>query len=309
MRPELFRLFDVGFPSYFVLLLSGFLFATTLGVLWARRIGLNPDVIVDLGLAMLLAGVAGSRILHVLADGYFWDYVHLCTDPSKVDWPLDRAECISPAYDGVWDATRAVCHPKNSDCFAWAKFWAGGLTYYGGFFGATGAAVVLLRRDRFPFWKAADMAGFAIPMGLAFGRMGCLLAGCCFGAVTKLPWGMSFPPRSPASEEQAKAHVLESMRMWSQPVHPTQIYEAAASLGIAAFCLFWVLPRKRYDGQIFAVSLALYAAARFLVEILRRDARGGAGGLSTSQLIGLALLAAAALIQRARVRGAAAPAK
>ena len=48
MRPELFRLFDVGFPSYFVLLLSGFLFATTLGVLWARRIGLNPDVIVDL---------------------------------------------------------------------------------------------------------------------------------------------------------------------------------------------------------------------------------------------------------------------
>src|SRR5262249_12738288 len=53
MRPELFRLFDVGFPSYFVLLLSGFLFATALGVLWARRIGLNPDVVVDLGLAML----------------------------------------------------------------------------------------------------------------------------------------------------------------------------------------------------------------------------------------------------------------
>jgi phosphatidylglycerol---prolipoprotein diacylglyceryl transferase len=148
------------------------------------------------------------------------------------------------------------------------------------------------------------MAGFAIPIGLAFGRMGCLLAGCCFGAVTPLPWGLSFPPRSPASEEQAKAHVLESVRMWSQPVHPTQIYEAAASLGIAAFCLFWVLPRKRYDGQVFAVSLALYAVARFLVEILRRDARGGAGGLSTSQLIGLGLLVAAALIHRARVRSA-----
>src|SRR5437868_4040669 len=95
MRPELFRFFDVGFPSYFVLLLSGFIFATGLGVLWARRIGLNADVIVDLGLAMLLAGVAGSRILHVLVDGYFWDYVHLCTDPSAVSWPLDRAECVS----------------------------------------------------------------------------------------------------------------------------------------------------------------------------------------------------------------------
>jgi len=300
MRPELFRLLDVGFPSYFVLLLSGFLFATALGVLWARRIGMNPDVIVDLGLAMLLAGVAGSRILHVIADGYFWDYVHLCTDPALVDWPLERAECVSAAYDGVWDAAKGVCHPQTRDCLAWAKFWAGGLTYYGGFLGAMGAAVFLLRRDRFPFWKAADMAGFAIPMGLAFGRMGCLLAGCCFGSVTTLPWGLSFPPRSPASEEQAKEHLLDSVRMWSHPVHPTQIYESAASLAIAAVCLFYVLPRKRYDGQVFAASLVLYSIARFLVEILRRDARGGAGGLSTSQLIGIGLIVFAALIHRAR---------
>ncbi len=300
MRPELFRFFDVGFPSYFVLLLSGFLFATATGVLWAKRIGMNPDVVVDLGLAMLLAGVAGSRILHVLADGYFWDYVHLCTDPAKVDWPLDRAECLSSAYDGVWDTTRAVCHPKNVDCFAWAKFWAGGLTYYGGFLGATAAAVWLLRRDRFPFWKAADMAGFAIPLGLAFGRMGCLLAGCCFGAQSGLPWALSFPPRSPASEEQAKAHAIESVRMWSNPVHPTQIYESAASLAIAAACLYWILPRKRYDGQVFAGFLVLYAIARFVIEVLRRDARGGAGGLSTSQLIGIGLVAAAVAIHRLR---------
>lgn len=300
MRPELFRFADVGFPSYFVMLLSGFLFATAVGVLWARRVGLDGDVIVDLGLAMLLAGVVGSRLLHVVADGYFWDYVHLCTDPAKVDWPLDRAECLSPAYDGVWDAARSVCHPRQRDCLAWAKFWAGGLTYYGGLFGATAAAVVLLRRDRFPFWKAADMAGFAIPLGLAFGRMGCLLAGCCFGAPTSLPWGLSFPPRSPASEEQAKAHLLESARMWSEPVHPTQIYESAASLGISAFLFFWLLPRKRYDGQVFAAFLALYAVARFLVEILRRDARGGAAGLSTSQLIGVGLLGAAALVHYLR---------
>lgn len=300
MRPELFRLFDVGFPAYFVLLLSGFLFATAVGVLWARRIGLNPDVIVDLGLAMLLAGVAGSRILHVLADGYFWDYVHLCTDPARVDWPLDRAECLSTAYDGVWDAAKSVCHPKHTDCFAWAKFWAGGLTYYGGFLGATAGAVWLLRRDKFPFWKAADMAGFAVPLGLAFGRMGCLLAGCCFGAQSNLPWALSFPPRSPASEEQAKNHVLESVRMWSNPVHPTQIYESAASLGIAAVLLFWLLPRKRYDGQVFAGFLVLYAVARFVIEILRRDARGGAGGLSTSQLIGLGLVAGAFAVHRLR---------
>ena len=302
VRPELFRLFDVGFPAYFVMLLSGFFFATGLGVLWAKRIGLNPDVVVDLGLAMLLAGVAGSRLLHVVADGFFWDYVHLCTDPGKVDWPLDRGECLSTAYDGIWDAAKGVCHPKHQDCFAWAKFWAGGLTYYGGFIGAAGAAVFLLRRDKFPFWKAADMAGFAIPVGLAFGRMGCLLAGCCFGAETSLPWGLSFPPRSPASEEQAKTHVLESMKQWSHPVHPTQVYESAASLAIGAFLLFWLLPRKRYDGQVFAGFLVLYAVARFVIEILRRDDRGGGFGLSTSQLIGLGLVGAAVVIHRLRGR-------
>jgi phosphatidylglycerol:prolipoprotein diacylglycerol transferase len=298
MKPELFQLFGIGFPSYFVLLFTGFLFATAVGVLWARRIGQSADVIVDLGLAMLLAGVAGGRILHVFADGYFWDYVHLCTDPMKVDLPMSQAECVERAK-GAWDAARAVCHPQR-DCLGWAEFWAGGLTYYGGFIGASLAAWVLLKRDGFPFWKAADMAGFAVPLGLAFGRMGCLLAGCCFGAQTDLPWALSFPPRSAASEAQFKAHALPTMAMWSHPVHPTQIYESATSLAIAAVCLLYVHPRKRYDGQVFVAFLLLYAAARFALEVLRRDDRGGLLGLSTSQLIGLAMIAVAALVHKVR---------
>jgi phosphatidylglycerol:prolipoprotein diacylglycerol transferase len=300
VHPELFRLGEVGFPAYFVLLLSGFLFATAAGALWARRIGESPDIVVDLGIAMLIAGVAGARILHVFADGYFWDYVHLCTAPERVDWPLDRTECLSSAYDGVWDAAKGVCHPRSADCFAWAKFWAGGLTYYGGLIGASLAAWALLRRDRFPFWKAADMAGFAIPLGLAFGRVGCLMAGCCFGAVCELPWAISFPGRSPASEEQFKDHLIRSARLYSLPVHPTQVYEAAAALAIAFFCLVWLHPRKRYDGQVFAASLALYAIARFCLEVLRRDDRGGGFGLSTSQWIGIALVACAAAVHLRR---------
>ena len=293
MRPELFRLLDVGFPSYFVLLLTGFLFATASGALWARRIGQNPDVIVDLGLAMLLAGVVGARILHVFADGYFWDYVHLCTDPGRVVWPLDKATCTSADYGGVWDPATLQCHPGAADCFAWAKFWAGGLTYYGGLVGASLAAVYLLRRDRFPFWKAADMAGFTIPIGLAFGRMGCLLAGCCFGAECELPWAVSFPPHSPASDAEAKAHLLHSRNAWSLLVHPTQIYESLCALAIAAVCLCVVHPRKRYDGQVFAAFLALYAVARFFLEFLRRDDRGGLLGVSTSQWIGILMVGAA----------------
>jgi phosphatidylglycerol:prolipoprotein diacylglycerol transferase len=302
MHPDLFRLFGEPFPAYFVLLLSGFLFATAAAALSARRIGESADVIVDLGLAMLIAGIVGARLLHVVADGSFMDYVHLCTDPSRVVWPLDRAECLSSAYDGVWDAATNLCHPKTADCFRWAKFWAGGLTYYGGLLAAAPVAWFLLKRDGFPFWKAADMAGFAIPLGLGFGRMGCLMAGCCFGAVCARPWGLSFPPYSAASEQQFNAQLLPSAKMWSLPVVPTQLLESAASLAIAAVALLIVQPRKRYDGQVFAISLALYAAARFVLEFWRRDARGGALGLSTSQWLGIALVAFAAFVHHARGR-------
>ncbi|WP_437728960.1 prolipoprotein diacylglyceryl transferase [Sorangium sp. So ce861] len=304
MRPELFRLLDVAFPAYFLLLLTGFLFATAIGALWARRIGEDPDVIVDLGLACLLAGVIGGRLLHVLADGYFWDYVHLCTDPSLVDWKVEQALC-EPRYHGVWDAAKGVCHPTERDCLAWAKFWAGGLTYYGGFVGASAMAYWLLKRDRFPFWKAADMAGFAVPLGLGFGRMGCLLAGCCFGQRTDGALGLSFPPNSPASEAQFKLHELASARLPSHPVHPTQIYESAMSFAIAAICLLYVHGRKRYDGQVFATFLGLYALGRFTLEFARADDRGGLIGLSTSQLIGVAMIGAAIAIHVARSRKAA----
>ena len=78
MRSELFRVFDgsdleVSFPAYFVMLLVGFAFATAIAVIQARRIGENPDVIVDLALASLLMGVVGGRLFHVLFDGYLMD--------------------------------------------------------------------------------------------------------------------------------------------------------------------------------------------------------------------------------------------
>ena len=295
MRPELFRVFEIAFPAYFLLLLTGFLFATAAGAVWARRIGKDPDVIVDLGLACLLMGVVGARLLHVLADGYFWDYVHLCTDPSKVDWHVEQLQCTDRLH-GAWDAAASVCHPTQADCFAWAKFWAGGLTYYGGFIGAGLMAIVVLRRDRFPFWKAADMAGFAIPLGLGFGRMGCLLAGCCFGLQSKSAVALAFPSHSPASEAQFRAGQLASASDWSHRVLPTQIFESAMSLAIAALCLLWVHGRKRYDGQVFTVFLALYAIGRFVLEFFRDDDRGGLLGLSTSQLIGAGLVALAVVL-------------
>jgi phosphatidylglycerol:prolipoprotein diacylglycerol transferase len=321
MQGRLFTLFEIPFPSYFVLLLTGFALATVVGALWAKRIGHDPDVVVDLGIAMLLAGVAGARLLHVLADGYFWDYVHLCTDPAQVEWKITRPECLralpsaglfacendARVTTGIWDAARGVCRPREANCWAWAEFWTGGLTYYGGFIGASTAAWFLLRADRFPFWKAADMAGMVVPLGLGFGRMGCLLAGCCFGSQTDVPWAMRFPGGSPASEAHYKAHVLSSPFLDSHAVHPTQIYESAASLLLSAVLLLWLHSRKRYDGQVFLTFVGAYAAVRFVLEFWRADDRGGFFGLSTSQLIGLVLLVAAVLVHRRQLTRSAIP--
>ena len=298
MRPELFRIlegtdFEVSFPAYFVLLIVGFAFATAIAVLQARRIGQDPDVIVDLALASLLFGVAGGRIFHVLFDGYLLDYVHLCTDPSKVDWKITEAMCSSQRYAGVWDVAKGVCHPREADCWAWAKFWAGGLTYYGGLIAASIAGIALLKRDRFPVWKGVDLAAIGIATGLGFGRMGCLLAGCCYGAPSHGSLALTFPPYSPASEGQFKLGLLGATTEPSLPVIPTQVYESLLCFGIAGICLFVVQGRKRYDGQVFAVFLALYAAGRFALEYLRADDRGGELGLSWAQIIGLAILAVA----------------
>jgi phosphatidylglycerol:prolipoprotein diacylglycerol transferase len=298
MHGQLFALFDTSFPSYFVLIMIGFLFATTMGAIWAKRVGQNPDVIVDLGLLALISGFAGARILHIFADGQLMDYVHLCTDPSLVDWHITKAECASDAFAGRWDAAAAVCHPVEVDCWAWARFWSGGFTFYGGLIGATAAAWWLFKRDRFPFYKAIDMGGMMVPIGLGFGRLGCLMAGCCFGKVSHNPLALVFPASSPASDWQAREGLLEHHLLPSLPVHPTQIYEATAAFALAAFAILYLHGRKRYDGQVFAFFCGGYGLFRFLVEFLRSDDRGGFLSVSTSQWIGLLGVALAVVLHR-----------
>jgi phosphatidylglycerol:prolipoprotein diacylglycerol transferase len=137
-----------------------------------------------------------------------------------------------------------------------------------------------------------------IPLGLGFGRMGCLLAGCCFGKPSDGPFALSFPGHSPASEAHWKAKLLKGPGDASLPVHATQIYESAASLAISALLILYLHGRKRYDGQVFLGFVALYAVVRFVLEFFRDDERGALLGLSTSQLIGVALVAGAVALHR-----------
>ena len=284
MFPTLAEIFGEPIPAYFTLLLIGFAIATWLSAHLAKQEGIDPNTFIDLGLFSVILGVLGARALHVLADGYFWDYVHLCTDPTQVAWQITPVQCREA--EGVWDSVREVCQPSARDCFAWAAFWRGGLAYYGGLIVAAIFGLWFLKRERVPVRQGVDIAGIAICVGLIFGRIGCFLGGCCFGVHTEHAFGLRFPPFSPASESQWREGILTASSLESLPVHPTQLYEALGCLTIAAF-LLWLRPRKRFEGQVMLAFIGLYAILRFVLEFWRADERGEILGLSTSQALGI----------------------
>jgi phosphatidylglycerol:prolipoprotein diacylglycerol transferase len=292
--------------SYFTGVALGFIFAVILLYRWARRSNIDANTMVDMWILMIIMGVFGARILSVLADGHFWDYVHLCTDPLEVDWPLTQKQCLEGPYDGMWDPVERVCHPAYVDCLAWAKFWKGGLTYYGGFIMASATGVAFLKWQKAPVLRTVDTTGWLIPFGLAWGRIGCFFNGCCFGTITDSPVGVIFPAGSQASRQQFDQGTLSAINLESLPVHPTQLYEAFFSLAIAAFCGLYVERTKRFHGQTFLTFVVLYAIGRFVEEFFRNDDRGALLGLSTSQIIGLLAaglgIAAIVLIARRRSR-------
>jgi phosphatidylglycerol:prolipoprotein diacylglycerol transferase len=298
MQPSFGSLLGEPIPAYFAMLMIGFALATLVAARMAKRQGLDHEVIIDLSLLSLITGVLGGRLLHVFADGYFWDYVHLCTNPDAVIWRAVSSIGECHQLGGRWDSETALCHAIERDCFAWAAFWSGGLAYYGGLAVATLAGIAFLRRERFPVGKGIDIVGAVLPLGICFGRLGCFFGGCCFGLPIDPPLGLVFPPGSPASYEQFEAGLLPDKNLPSLPVHATQLYEAAGCLAIAAFLLLWLHPRKRFDGQVLLACLGLYAVLRFALEYLRADDRGAWLGLSTSQLIGLAIVAGCAALWR-----------
>jgi len=182
MLPTLAEIFGEPIPAYFMLLLIGFAAATWLAARLARHDGLNPDTFIDLGLFCVIFGVLGARVLHVFADGYFWDYVHLCTDPTKVAWEVTAAQCTRA--EGIWDATREVCQPSERDCFAWAAFWRGGLTYYGGLIAASIFGSWFLKREGVPLYRGMDIAAISISLGLVFGRNASTASSCSPSSVS-----------------------------------------------------------------------------------------------------------------------------
>ncbi|MBN2524765.1 MAG: prolipoprotein diacylglyceryl transferase [Deltaproteobacteria bacterium] len=286
MDPRFFYIGGLHLPAYFTMLSAGFALAVYLASRWARRNRLDGGRMIDFGILMVVFGMVGSKILHIFADGHFWDYVNLCRDPSLVDWHVDIQECA--LLQGQWDAARNVCHPITQNCFAWIS--GSGFAFYGGFVAAAVFSIWFIRKHKWPTGKICDMGGWTIMLGLAWGRMGCFLAGCCFGAVTHDHSGITFPKGSPASRHQWQEGLLDSYREISLPVYPTQLYEAILAFTIAAIAYFVVRPRKRFDGQVFLFAMVSYAIGRFLLEFIRSDERGALLGISTSQWIAMGII-------------------
>jgi phosphatidylglycerol:prolipoprotein diacylglycerol transferase len=153
-------------------------------------------------------------------------------------------------------------------------FSGSGLTYYGGLLGGALAMILVARRRGIPVIVLADMGAPLIALGLGVGRIGCLLNGDDYGRPSDLPWAMAFPKGSPPTEV---------------PVHPTQLYESAASL--LFFAGLWAA-RKRLaarPGLTMGIYLLLAGTERFLVEFLRLN-DPVLLGLTLAQWISLALL-------------------
>jgi phosphatidylglycerol:prolipoprotein diacylglycerol transferase len=153
----------------------------------------------------------------------------------------------------------------------------GGLSWFGGFIGGVGTGLWMLRRRGIPILSALSAAAPALAAGHAIGRVGCFLVGDDYGRPTDLPWGVAFPRGLPPT---------------TVPVHPTQLYEAAALVPIA-----WALVRWRRNGVpdavVFGRYLVLAGSLRFVIEFIRVNLRV-LGPFTVAQIISLVIVGAGA---------------
>jgi phosphatidylglycerol:prolipoprotein diacylglycerol transferase len=217
VHPIAFRLGSLAIHWYGVMIALAFLFGLWTATLRGRREKIPTEKIADIVLWLMVGAILGARIVYVTT---YW-----------------REEFANQPLTEIF----MIQH--------------GGLVYYGGLIGATIAGMIYIRWKKLPLWKTADIFAPSIALGNVFGRVGCLLNGCCYGRRTDLPWGIRFPADHPTG---------------GMPVHPTEIYDGLLNLGLYFF-LAWLFRRKKFDGQIFATYLLCYAVTRSFVEYFRGD--------------------------------------
>jgi phosphatidylglycerol:prolipoprotein diacylglycerol transferase len=175
------------------------------------------------------------------------------------------------------------------------RFDKGGLMFYGGLIGAVVVAGLFLRVGKVPVMRSLDACATALPLGHAFGRVGCFLNGCCFGRACDSPISVTFPAHSPAWWEHVGAGLIGRGAPESLPVLPSQLIEAAANLVLFAL-LVRAARRVPREGYLSGVYLVSYAVIRFCTEMLRGDPRMSVMAMSISQFLSVAALVAGAVL-------------
>lgn len=241
MHPILFELGPITIYSYGVLLAAAYLIGLGMAAQRARRAGVDPNRVLDLGIWVIIAALVGAKALLFIVD--------------------------FEQFTSSWQEFTTLLR-------------SGGV-FYGGLIAAVLVCIYQLRKHKLPLWTSGDLFAPGIAAGYMVGRLGCLLAGCCFGRETDVAWAITF------SDPVANLNVGTPLNV---PLHPTQLYESAA--GLTIFVLLLALERRgrTFPGRTFWLFVLLYSISRFVIEFYRGDDRGmPLAVLSTSQLISLVL--------------------
>ncbi len=240
MHPIAFQLGSLPVRWYGVMMALGFLAGLWTATRRARRANVHGDIIADVTLWLMFGSIIGARAVYVTT---YW-----------------KQEFASQPFSEIF----MVQH--------------GGLVFYGGLIGAVLAGIIYLTWKKLPVWKIADILAPSIALGSVFGRIGCLLNGCCYGYPCDLPWAIHFP----ADHATAGA-----------AVHPTQLYDAGLNLILYLTLAGW-FHVKKFDGQIFAAYLMGYAVFRSIAEHFRGDypADHIHNGLTSAQVVSIGIFTA-----------------
>jgi phosphatidylglycerol---prolipoprotein diacylglyceryl transferase len=254
MHPILFEIGDWPVYAYGVLLAAAYLAALQLAVARARSRGIDGNKVMDLGIYLIIAALVGAKLMLVVVD-----FKYFMAQPREI-LSLVRA----------------------------------GGVFYGGLIAALLVAIWLVRRYDFSLWTTADLFAPGIALGHVIGRLGCLMAGCCYGRPTDVPWAITF------TNPLAAANVGTPLGV---PLHPTQLYDAGAELLILLLLLFTERRGRPFAGRTFWLYVLLYGVSRFVIEFFRGDDRGVLFGVSTSQFVSL-IAVPVALLMLIRLRSA-----
>ncbi len=154
MYPKLLDLGPITIHTYGLMLAAAFIAGIWITSRNARKKGINPDSIWNMGLVVIFSALVGAKILLLLSDYRYYSQ-------------------------------------NFREIFSLSTLRSGGV-YYGGLLLALVSAIWYLRKKHLPAWTIADLAAPGIALGQALGRIGCLSAGCCYGKPTQLAWGITF---------------------------------------------------------------------------------------------------------------------